>query len=78
MNKLDDPRFHSIGNDLSYDVPIYPTPMTQDDILDAGGEIIPDSVDLFDSNNIMILSINSVSQSNFFAACTKQLYPFIG
>ena len=39
--------------------------MTQDDILDAGGEIIPDSLDLLDSNNRIIPTINNNCQSNF-------------
>ena len=42
--------------------------MTQDDILDVGTEIIPDSLDLLDSNNTMILSINNVCQSKFCGA----------
>ena len=39
--------------------------MTQDDILDAGGEIIPNSMDFLDSNNRMIPSINNACQWNF-------------
>ena len=68
LSKIDVQGFHSTVIDPIYDISIYPTPMTPDDILDMGGEIIPDSLDLLDSKNRVIPSINKVCQSKFCGA----------